>query len=242
MPLAMPTLKGGLAFCVLIVTVQLWLPVQCTSFDLTLYYEGLCPDCHDFFLDQLWPTYNKLEEFMNVDLVPFGKAHMTVTNHTTTFECQHGPQECYVNTVQACAVKYVHPIKKLINFVACMFRQDDPAKSGQLCADNVGTHWAALDKCSGGPEGEQLLRKMGERTLALKPPMKWVPYVQINGVHDDNIESLVETDLFGFACELLEPSAPKVCKKKVSGGRCFMCKPPPVRLTISDHVVTYLKN
>ncbi|XP_075543518.1 gamma-interferon-inducible lysosomal thiol reductase-like [Dermacentor variabilis] len=204
--------KGGLLFGAFVVAVQLWSSAHCTSINITLYYEGLCADCHDFFLDQLWPTYNKLEEYLHVDLVPFGKAHMKVANGTVTFQCQHGPQECYVNEVQTCAVKYVHPVRKLLDFVACMFRQDDPTKAGQPCAEKVGTYWPVLDKCSRGPEGEKLLREMGERTLALKPPMKWVPYVQVNGAHDDVTESLVEHDLFGFACKLLEPSAPRVCR------------------------------
>ncbi|KAH6935956.1 hypothetical protein HPB50_011690 [Hyalomma asiaticum] len=216
------SLNGGLVFTAFIAAAQLWFPAHCTSINLTLFYEGLCPDCHDFFLDQLWPTYNKLEEYMHVDLVPFGKAEVKVVNDTVTFECQHGPQECYVNQVQTCAVKYVHPVRKLLDFVACMYRQDDPTTAGQPCAKKVGTYWPVLDKCSRGPEGMKLFKEMGERTQSLKPPMKWVPYVQINGAHDDAMEGLVEKDLFGFTCKLLEPSAPRVCKKRAFGGRCFM--------------------
>ncbi|XP_049268891.1 gamma-interferon-inducible lysosomal thiol reductase-like [Rhipicephalus sanguineus] len=162
-----------------------------TSINLTLYYEGLCPDCHDFFIDQLWPTYNKLEEYIDVDLVPFGKAHMKVANDTSPSSANTVLKSATSTRCRTCAVKTI------------LLRRGSPAPR------KIGTYWPVLDKCSRGPEGEKLFREMGERTLALKPPMKWVPYVQINGAHDDAMESLVEKDLFGFVCKLLEPSAPR---------------------------------
>ncbi|XP_077519938.1 gamma-interferon-inducible lysosomal thiol reductase-like [Amblyomma americanum] len=212
---------SALLFGALVIAPHIWSTTLASSINLTLYYEGLCPDCHDIFLDQLWPTYGKLEEHLHVDLVPFGKAPANVVNGTITFKCQHGPGECYVNEVQTCAVKYVHPTRKLLDFVACMFRQEDPTKAGQPCAEKVGTYWPVLDKCSTGPEGTQLLFEMGKRTHALKPPMESVPYVQVNGVHNDTTESLAEHDLFHFACKLLQPEPPRVCSKKPGSVRCF---------------------
>ncbi|KAL3184509.1 hypothetical protein MRX96_031799 [Rhipicephalus microplus] len=43
--------------------------------------------------------------YLNVDILPFGNARMHVVNGTVTFDCQHGPDECYINEVQTCAVK-----------------------------------------------------------------------------------------------------------------------------------------
>ncbi|KAH9373040.1 hypothetical protein HPB48_010015 [Haemaphysalis longicornis] len=193
--------------------------------NLTLYYEGLCPDSRDFILDQLLPTYTKLERDMDLDLVPFGNADMKVSNGTVTFRCQHGPDECYVNKVQTCGVKYVHPTRKLLALIACMFSQDEPAKAGQLCAQKVGTDWGVLDRCSTGPEGTQLLYEMGKRTRGHKPDIEYVPYVEINGFHNETLEHLVEHDLFRFTCDLLGPQAPKVCEKKAPGGHCFRNSP-----------------
>lgn len=43
---------------------------------VSLYYEALCPDCRDFFHDQLWPAYSKLSAIMSVDLIPYGNARV----------------------------------------------------------------------------------------------------------------------------------------------------------------------
>lgn len=208
---------------VLTITALSWNPADGEPLNLTLYYEGLCPDCHEFILGQLWPTFGKLEEYLELDLVPFGNAHMKVSNGTITFYCQHGPDECFVNQVQTCAVKYVHPQRKLLDFVACMLRQDDPTQAGEPCARKVGTDWAVLDRCRRGPEGTQLLYEMGKRTREHQPPIQYVPYVEINGYHNETMQSMVEEDLFHFVCKLLEPSPPKVCTHVVvPGRRCVM--------------------
>nr|CAH7730527.1 unnamed protein product [Callosobruchus chinensis] len=40
---------------------------------VTVYYETLSRDCVSFFRTQLIPTYDLLEEYLEIDLVPFGK-------------------------------------------------------------------------------------------------------------------------------------------------------------------------
>uniref|UniRef100_A0A6M2CIH6 Putative gamma-interferon inducible lysosomal thiol reductase n=1 Tax=Rhipicephalus microplus TaxID=6941 RepID=A0A6M2CIH6_RHIMP len=180
--------------------------------NITLFYEGLCPACHHFILHQLWPTYGKLEDYVNLDLLPFGNAHMKVDNGTVTFTCQHGKQECYVNEVQTCAVKYVHPTRKLLDLVTCMFQYPDPTKAGEPCARKVNTDWPVLDKCSRGPEGTQLLWAMGNRTRGHQPNIDYVPWVEINGVHNETMAKRASKDLLGLLCELLGPHKPYVCE------------------------------
>lgn len=181
--------------------------------NITLYYEGLCPGCHGFILNQLWPTYGRLEEYLNVDILPFGNARMKEVNGTIVFTCQHGPDECYVNAVQTCAVKYVHPTRKLLDFVACMLRYPDPTKAGEPCAEKVSTDWTVLDRCSRGSEGVELLYEMGKRTRGHQPPIQYVPWVDVNGVHNETISEKTMDDLFGFVCELLGSEKPPVCDK-----------------------------
>nr|CAI5854466.1 unnamed protein product [Callosobruchus analis] len=40
---------------------------------VSVYYETLCPDCIDFFRTQLKPTYDQLADYLDLDLIPFGK-------------------------------------------------------------------------------------------------------------------------------------------------------------------------
>ncbi|KAH7953064.1 hypothetical protein HPB49_004213 [Dermacentor silvarum] len=190
--------------------------------NVTLFYEGLCPGCHRFVLQQLWPTYGKLEDYIALDLIPFGNAHMKVDNGTVTFTCQHGFRECYVNAVQTCAVEYVYPTRKLLDFIACMFLRDDPAQAGEPCAQKVDTDWPVLDTCSRGPEGTELLYEMGNRTRGHQPTIDYVPWVEINGVHNETIAKRASEDLFGLLCELLEPQKPHVCQNAGSVNEyCF---------------------
>ena len=42
--------------------------------NVTVFYEVLCPDSRHFILRQLFPTWQKVSELMEIDYRPFGKA------------------------------------------------------------------------------------------------------------------------------------------------------------------------
>lgn len=48
---------------------------------IEVFYEALCPDSRSFLLTQLLPTYNKIPEAMNVQLIPYGKAKVIIHKH-----------------------------------------------------------------------------------------------------------------------------------------------------------------
>ena len=45
---------------------------------VTLYYEALCGGCHDWILNEMFPTYQKIGKYMEVDFVPYGNAHVYI--------------------------------------------------------------------------------------------------------------------------------------------------------------------
>lgn len=55
------------------------------------------PDSRQFFLRQLAPTYDKLNRYMDVELIPYGHANVSYPRHDNkpVFHCQHGPQGDY---------------------------------------------------------------------------------------------------------------------------------------------------
>ena len=44
-----------------------------------VYYEALCPDSKHFFVRHLAPATEKLSEFLEVTLVPYGKASVSLS-------------------------------------------------------------------------------------------------------------------------------------------------------------------
>lgn len=46
--------------------------------DVWIYYETLCPDSHKFFREQLYPTWLNQKENMKLNLVPYGKAFVSL--------------------------------------------------------------------------------------------------------------------------------------------------------------------
>lgn len=92
-----------------------------------VYYESLCPDSIRFIQSQLATEYPNFADFIDLDLIPFGKS---TSGDGTTFECQHGPLECEGNRIQSCVLSAASDTLSQVNFVACqMSYTADP--SGQ---------------------------------------------------------------------------------------------------------------
>ena len=100
---------------------------QSSSVKLSVFYESLCGDSIRFITHQLFPTWQHFadDQTLQLDLVPFGKATVrlyrswrlfismsilkfTANGETWDFECQHGPEECRGNKVQACILDKVN--------------------------------------------------------------------------------------------------------------------------------------
>lgn len=45
---------------------------------MIVLYESLCPDSVRFMQQQLGPNYHDLQDYIDVTLVPFGKAHVCI--------------------------------------------------------------------------------------------------------------------------------------------------------------------
>ena len=52
--------------------------LQAKKVNVTVFYEVLCPDSRHFILRQLFPTWEKVSDIMELDYRPFGKADVSI--------------------------------------------------------------------------------------------------------------------------------------------------------------------
>ncbi|KAJ8918990.1 hypothetical protein NQ315_016894 [Exocentrus adspersus] len=115
---------------------------------VSVYYETLCPYSANFLVSQFYPTYQNHAGQMEVDLIPYGKANPTNDSGTWTFECQHGPAECYGNKVHSCAL-HLFSIEQSTEFVVCSMNSSNATSdtSSELCATSSNISWTTLKEC-----------------------------------------------------------------------------------------------
>ncbi|KAF9593557.1 hypothetical protein IFM89_024175 [Coptis chinensis] len=161
---------------------------------LSVYYETLSPSSSWFIYFQ--PSFifeNGLIDIIDLHLVPSGNA----TTRNDAIVCEHGEDDCFLNTVEACAIyllplvknstlliiyKFVlHPheflfcfVKKSVLGVGCI---------GFLVVPNT----IADSKLSqglpntNGSVNNRTHKKTRRETAELTPPLQFVPWVLVDG-------------------------------------------------------------
>jgi len=192
----MTTFQVNFSFAVLCLTAIIATSTA-EQVKVSVYYEVLCPDSINFVINQLSPASKSIGNIMNIDLVPYGKAS-TKKNADGTYEfnCQHGPNECKGNKVHACALAKF-PKESTLAWVKCTMSKNSPHEAGSACAQELGLNFEPVDACSTSQEGDDLLAAMGVRTKILNPKATFVPWINLNDVHND----AAFNDLKGEVCK-----------------------------------------
>jgi len=193
---------------------------------LTVYYEALCPDSVRFIVDQLHPVKSSpLGRFIDVTLIPFGKASYKTEGSDVLFTCQHGPNECYGNKVHACAIQHIQvnsyqntktKESLTLDYVACLMHSwitfKDAVYPGAKCAKDLQLpNWHVIEECANTTEGSKLLQDYGERTHQLNPPLTEVPTITFNHQTDKDLHELALKDLRTAACRVMRDPKPYEC-------------------------------
>lgn len=175
--------------------------------NVTVFYEVLCPDSRAFVLRQLFPTWEKVPEIMDINYRPFGKAHFKEEGDNYKFECQHGPTECLGNIVHNCAVKYV---QSPLPYIKCMMANNyEPMKIGKQCAEMLDINWPVIERCADSKEGKELLAEVGRESLGVKPHLSFIPTVALNGDFSDQPMRL--KNLLSTVCNAFNGHRPENC-------------------------------
>nr|CAI5824770.1 unnamed protein product [Callosobruchus analis] len=176
---------------------------------VSLYYETLCPGCNYFIQNELYPVYSQFEEYLFLEMVPFGNAEYKYTKKKWELICQHGPQECYGNVIHACALD-LNPPKTALDFINCCEGQDNRTSDAtfQKCAKEVGIEFEDLKYCSVA-RGDSL--QLANANKSQKVGFTWVPFITINDKYDEDASYDATTDLKGVVCKHFADKPPKGC-------------------------------
>ncbi|XP_068626844.1 gamma-interferon-inducible lysosomal thiol reductase-like [Battus philenor] len=149
-----------------------------------LYYESLCPYCIRFSIDRFTPIIKKLGQYLEIQTYPYGNAQTFKRKGKYTFQCQHGPEECYGNKLHACAIDLMQNKTQALLFNSCLM---DSARLGlgsdNNAADSCGNiqniNTTMIKQCAEGAKGVQLLKYYGDKSK--EAGFHYVPYILVNG-------------------------------------------------------------
>ncbi|PON85888.1 Gamma interferon inducible lysosomal thiol reductase GILT [Trema orientale] len=148
---------------------------------LELYYESLCPYSANFIVNQLVKIFeDDLISIVDLKLVPYGNARVRANN---TVVCQHGPYECLLNTVEACAIDAWPELNRHFPFIYCIEDLVHKRKYPlwESCFEKLGLDPKPVNDCYKSEAGKELELQYGAETDALQPPHTYVPWVVVDG-------------------------------------------------------------
>uniref|UniRef100_A0A5B7ABU3 Putative gamma-interferon-inducible lysosomal thiol reductase isoform X1 n=1 Tax=Davidia involucrata TaxID=16924 RepID=A0A5B7ABU3_DAVIN len=148
---------------------------------LAFYYETLCPYCSNFIVNYLINLFDSpLISIVDLKLVPYGNAKIG-SNHTIT--CQHGPSECLLNTIEACAISVWPDVNEHFPFIYCIETLVYERKYPQWesCFEKLGLDPTPITDCYSSGYGKELELQYAAETNALQPPHTYVPWVVVDG-------------------------------------------------------------
>jgi len=180
---------------------------------VALYYESLCPGCRNFIQTQLFPTFQKLDSsgILDIELVPYGNAQERPVGSKWNYYCQHGANECYGNLIESCALHYLEKQSVFMPFIACLEYYGPTKTNAQYCAGLHKIDYTQIDTCVGSDEGNLLEHQMALKTYALSPPHQYVPWITLNGVHTDAIQTALQTNMLQYVCSVYQGTKPAAC-------------------------------
>ncbi|XP_054818943.1 gamma-interferon-responsive lysosomal thiol protein [Prosopis cineraria] len=175
-----------------------------------LYYESLCPYSANFIVNYLVKLFeDDLISVVDLKLFPWGNAKLRGNN---TFDCQHGPFECLLNTVEACAIDTWPDLNEHFPFIYCVeaLVYEFKYREWESCFQKLDLDPKPIDKCYTSEHGKELELKYAAETNALQPPHKYVPWVVVDG------EPLYEDyeNFISYICKAYEgTNIPKSCSQ-----------------------------
>eukprot|EP00009_Paramoeba_aestuarina_P003342 CAMPEP_0201522684 /NCGR_PEP_ID=MMETSP0161_2-20130828/18482_1 /ASSEMBLY_ACC=CAM_ASM_000251 /TAXON_ID=180227 /ORGANISM="Neoparamoeba aestuarina, Strain SoJaBio B1-5/56/2" /LENGTH=222 /DNA_ID=CAMNT_0047921599 /DNA_START=59 /DNA_END=727 /DNA_ORIENTATION=- len=182
---------------------------------VSLYYESLCPYSEAFITGSLNDAYTNVPELIsNLTLVPYGNAreHQD-TNGSYYYTCQHGANECVGNQKECCLIDIYQDYNIHFPIINCMEGAKQPWNALDECGAAAGYDMTPVDECYTDLMGTKLEHYAGQQQAKLNPPLTYVPWIVIDGVHDTAIQDQAQSDLTRYLCDKQTTNCPPGCYK-----------------------------
>lgn len=144
--------------------------------DVTLYAEALCPYCAGWLASQALPFVHDLGGVAQLHVVFWGNARAAPDGTVT---CQHGDDECKLNTLFNCVVADEHR-RAWVPFLACVSaKHPRVAAAVDKCAARTGVNATAARACAASSRGASLTAAARAETEGLFPQHSGVPWFTV---------------------------------------------------------------
>ncbi|XP_050224270.1 gamma-interferon-responsive lysosomal thiol protein [Mercurialis annua] len=209
--------KFLLCLCLIIISFSLASSSDTNSakkVKVDFYYESLCPYCSRFMVNYVAKKLiedKDLFSIVDLHLSPWGN---TKFKSNDTFVCQHGPSECLLDTVEACAIHLWPRFEEHFGFIHCVesLVVEHKYTEWESCFAKLGLAAEPILDCYASGLGKELELQYAAETNALQPPHQYVPWVVVDGkpLYED-YENFVS-----YICKAYKStsnSAPKACSE-----------------------------
>ncbi|XP_074267823.1 gamma-interferon-responsive lysosomal thiol protein [Silene latifolia] len=174
-----------------------------------LYYESLCPYCANFIVNLLPPIFrNGLIDIIDLNFYPWGNAKVISGD---SIACQHGPSECLLNEIDACALDVWPRLSEHFPFIYCVesLVYNHNYSEWKTCFKTLGVDQKPVMECYSSGQGKELVLKYGAETNALEPPKRYVPWVVVDG------QPLYEEyeEFMSYVCKAYKGTPPSACSE-----------------------------
>lgn len=193
-----------------------------------IFYEALCPFCERLFnasFRKIWEDA-EFRERVDLTLLPFGNARVTGRRRleagylfwhpdasNPTVRCQHGEQECLGNEIQSCAIDLIGT-REAASLVLCMAGQNVQGygieKASYECMEELHIDRDKVKQCLGSRRSSRMTIRHGRRSTRRSLKRKYVPWVMMNGRHEELDE---EHDLVRPLCAAMRSPKPALCSQ-----------------------------
>ncbi|CAA0812008.1 Thioredoxin superfamily protein [Striga hermonthica] len=170
---------------------------------LALYYETLCPYCSNLIVNYLYKLFDSdLISITDLKLIPYGNAKI---KPNSTITCQHGPWECILNTVEACAIDVWPDVKDHFPFIYCVENlvYENNYTYWETCFEKLGLDASPVTRCLNSERGTELELGYAAETNSLQPPHTYVPWVVVDGQPLYDVRIFLYFSRLEYPCHLI---------------------------------------